>query len=165
MTIRRATDGDAEVIAAMLLRLAEETGDGPRFSSTAAAIRTHGFGESALFETLIAERQGNAIGMALFFRHFSTTRGQPGVYVQDLWVSPEERGGGLGAELLAAVARHARESWGAAYLALTRHGHNDAAGAFYARLGFVAQEDDVPMVLQDSGFSALASGKVSEAAA
>lgn len=155
MRIRRATPADAETIAAMLARLAEETGDGARFASTPETIRAHGFGRSALFETLIAEQDGTPVGLALFFRHYSTTRGQPGVYVQDLWTAPQARGQGLGAQLLAAAADHAHAAWGAGYLALTTHGHNEAARAFYERLGFAAQADDVPMMLDGSGFSAL----------
>ncbi|NDR56724.1 GNAT family N-acetyltransferase [Aliiruegeria sabulilitoris] len=165
MTIRHATIADAEAIAAMLFRLAEETGDGPHFSTTAETIRAHGFGDAPLFETLIAEQNGAPAGLALFFRHFSTTRGQPGVYVQDLWIAPEGRSSGLGAALLIAAAAYARNSWGAAYLALTRHGHNEGADAFYTRFGFTAQESDVPMFLSGDGFTRLANRSKSEAAA
>lgn len=155
MTIRLATPQDAEAIAAMLARLADETGDGARFASTPETILAHGFGPGALFETLIGEHIGAPAGVAVFVRHFSTTRGQPGVYVQDLWTSPAARGRGLGAALLAAVAGRARTSWGARYLALTTHGHNDAARAFYRRFGFAAHPDDVPMTLDGAAFDAL----------
>jgi GNAT superfamily N-acetyltransferase len=157
MTIRPATPADAEVIAAMLSRLANETGDGARFATTPDAIRSLGFGHKALFEALIAEQDGAAAGLALFFPHFSSIRGQPGVYVQDLWTDPGLRGRGLGQRLLATVADHARVNWRAGYLALTTHGHNDAARAFYARLGFEAHPDDVPMILDGARFAALRS--------
>ncbi len=155
MTIRLATPQDAEAVAAMLARLATETGDGARFASTTETIRTHGFGPDALFETLISETRGRPDGVAVFVRHFSTTRGQPGVYVQDLWTAPETRGQGLGAGLLAAVADNARAGWGARYLALTTHGHNESARAFYRRFGFMAHPDDVPMTLEGAAFDAL----------
>ena len=158
MTVRLATPDDAEAVAEMLARLADETGDGARFASTPETIRKHGFGPDALFETLIGERNGQPAGVAVFVRHFSTTRGQPGVYVQDLWTSPAARGAGLGAALLAAVAGHARLHWGAAYLALTTHGHNDRARSFYARFGFVAHPEDVPMTLDGMAFDALQAG-------
>lgn len=163
MTIRLATVLDAEAIAAMLARLAKETGDGARFASTPEIIRAHGFGPQALFDTLIAERDGVGVGLAVFFRHFSTTRGQSGVYVQDLWVAPEARGAALGAALLTAVAAHAHNGWRARYLALTTHGGNEAARRFYAKLGLEAQPDDVPMMLDGSAFEALTSRR--EAAA
>ncbi|CUH67813.1 ribosomal-protein-alanine acetyltransferase [Thalassovita gelatinovora] len=153
MTLRLASPADAPAIAALLARLADETGDGARFASTPDTIRAHGFGPTALFATMIAEHDSRATGIALFFRHYSSTRGQPGVYVQDLWTAPELRGQGLGARLLAAVADHARRGWGACYMALTTHGHNDAARAFYTRLGFTAQPDDIPMALDGAAFS------------
>lgn len=156
MTIRLATPADAEAIAAMLAQLARETGDGARFATTPETIRAHGFGPDPMFEALIAEERGAPHGLALFFRHYSTTRAQPGAYVQDLWISPERRGQGLGAALLAAVADHAAARWCARYIALTAHGHNDAAQAFYARLGFVSQAEDVAMVLTGDGLRALA---------
>ncbi len=155
MTIRRATPDDAVAVAEMLARLADETGDGARFASTPETIRAHGFGPGALFESLVAEHGGRPAGVAVFVRHFSTTRGQPGVYVQDLWTAPTARGQGLGAALLAAVADHARRGWGARYLALTTHGHNAEARAFYARFGFHAHPDDVPMTLDGAAFDAL----------
>jgi len=158
MTIRVASPADAPVIVAMLARLADETGDGARFASTPDTVRAHGFGPAALFQTMIAEQDSQTTGIALFFRHYSSTRGQPGVYVQDLWTAPDARGQGLGARLLAAVADHARRGWGACYMALTTHGHNDAARSFYARLGFTAQADDVPMALDGAGFAGLGTG-------
>ena len=156
MSVRLATPEDAAAIAAMLARLADETGDGARFASTAETIRVHGFGAAALFGSFVAEEAGAPAGVAVFVPHFSTTRGQPGVYVQDLWTAPATRGRGLGAALLAAVATHARDTWGARYLALTTHGHNDSARAFYGRFGFVAHPDDVPMTLDGPGFDRLA---------
>jgi GNAT superfamily N-acetyltransferase len=163
MTIRTATPSDAGDIVSMLARLAAETGDAARFSSTPEVILTYGFGPDALFHALIAEQNGAPVGLVLFFRHFSTTRGAPGVYVQDLWTAPEVRGHGHGAALLAAVAARAWNGWGARYLALTIHGHNVAAHAFYERLGFEAHAGDVPMLLGGDGFAAL--GKGAEAAA
>lgn len=153
MSIRPATPDDADAIATMLAHLADETGDGAHFASTPDTIRAYGYGPEAFFETLIAEREGAAVGLALYFRHFSTTRAQPGVYVQDLWVAPEARGTRLGARLLAAVAR-AGAAWGARYLALTTHGGNETARAFYTRLGFEPQ-GDTPMMLDGDAFTAL----------
>jgi GNAT superfamily N-acetyltransferase len=154
MSIRAATPDDATAIATMLARLADETGDGARFASTPDTIRAYGFGPEAYFHTLIAERDGAPAGLALYFRHFSTTRAQPGVYVQDLWVAPEARGAHLGARLLAAVAAAARAAWGARYLALTTHGANHPARAFYTRLGFEPQ-GDTPMMLDGGAFASL----------
>ena len=150
--IRPAKPSDASAIAAMLARLGDELGEPPR--TTAATVRAHGFGPGARFSTLIAEADV-PVGFALYFPHFSTTRGTAGAYVQDLWTVPGARGQGLGGRLLAAVAAAARRDWGAAYLALGVHGHNARAARLYARLGFAA-EDVQPMALTGAGFTALA---------
>jgi len=150
--IRTATAADAGTLAMMLARLGDELGEPP--ATTEATIRTHGFGPGARFSCLVAEAAA-PMGFALYFPHFSTTRGAPGAYVQDIWTAPEARGQGLGARLLAAVAAAARRDWGAAYLALGVHGHNAEAARLYARLGFAAEEVQ-PMALTGAGFTALA---------
>ncbi|MGB3244420.1 MAG: N-acetyltransferase, partial [Sulfitobacter sp.] len=146
--IRLAVSADAEAITEMLAYLAEDMGDRAAFASTPEAIREFGFGPRPLFSVLIA----SGAGLCLFFPHFSTTRGCPGVYVQDLWVDPSARKQNLGTRLLTATAAQASKSWNAQYMALTTHGHNDAARIFYSRLGFISAEDDVPMKLTGQEF-------------
>lgn len=153
--IRPAGPADAAALLVMLTQLAADLGDTPVFASTEATIRAHGFGADALFHTLIA---GEAEGFALFFRHYSTTRGQPGVYVQDLWIAPARRGQQLGERLLAAVAGQAAAEWGARYLMLSVHRDNPRAAHFYRRLGFHLIEEQAPMVLDAAGFATLAKG-------
>ena len=58
---------------------------------------------------ILAEVRGEPVGMALAFPTFSTFRGQPGLYLEDIYVRPEHRGRGIGKALLAAMARLARE--------------------------------------------------------
>lgn len=53
----------------------------------------------------VAEVDGLLVGVAVWFRNFSTWRGRHGIYLEDLFVLPEHRGSGLGRELLAALAR------------------------------------------------------------
>ena len=153
--IRLATPGDATAIAGMLARLAGELGEGDHFSTTAQTIAAHGFGPDPAFHAFIAGPQEAPSGLALFFRHFSTLRGAPGAYVQDLWVAGEARSQRLGQRLLAAVADHAARAWGARYLALTVHDTNPGATRFYDRLGFAAYPGARLMVLPASGVDAL----------
>ena len=154
LRIREARPEDAGAVQSMLADLAGELGLTERFAGAEAAIRQHGHGARPLFSTLIAETEV-PVGLALYFPHFSTLRGQPGVYVQDLWCAPGMRGQRLGSALLAAVAEAAARDWGAAYMALSVHGHNAAAGRFYARLGFETASDERPIVLGGQGFAAL----------
>lgn len=85
---------------------------------------------------LLALRGDQTRGAALYSPVFSTVRGAAGVYVSDLWISPEMRGQGLGARLLAEVARAGAVHWTATWLKLAVYDHSHAAQLFYQRLGF-----------------------------
>ena len=67
------------------------------------------FGPRPYAEVLIGEINGKPQGFALFFHNFSTFEGRPGIYLEDLFVTPEARGSGLGTALLAELARLAVE--------------------------------------------------------
>lgn len=153
--IRQATESDCDTILDMLTRLAVETGDGDCFRCRGDDLREHGFGANSLFRCLIATRGGENFGLALYFPIFSTTRGRPGVYLQDLWVSSECRDSGLGTRLLHQVIDNAARQWKAAYLDLMVHGHNDAADRFYRRHGFEERSHDRHLTLDGEAFQTL----------
>jgi GNAT superfamily N-acetyltransferase len=75
--------------------------------ATAGRIRRHGFGPRPYFEALICRRAGRPVGFALYFFTYSTFLGRPSLYLEDLFVLPEERGQGAGKALLRALARAA----------------------------------------------------------
>ena len=58
-------------------------------------------------EVLFACLDGQPVGFALFFHNFSTFLGRAGLYLEDLFVLPEERGKGYGEALLRHLARTA----------------------------------------------------------
>jgi GNAT superfamily N-acetyltransferase len=58
---------------------------------------------------LIAEWNGAPCGFALYFFNFSTFVGRPGLYLEDLFVRPEQRSHGIGRALLRALARIAEQ--------------------------------------------------------
>lgn len=158
--IRLAVVADCDAILTMLTKLAGETGDGDRFRCRIEDIRDHGFGRHSLFRCLIASRQDLNLGLALFFPVFSTTRGQPGVYLQDLWVSLDCRDEGLGTRMLRQVVVHAASQWQAGYLDLMVHGHNSDADRFYRRHGFIERSHDRHLTLDGAAFDALDDGAV-----
>jgi GNAT superfamily N-acetyltransferase len=93
------------------------------------------FGERPYAETLIAEdASGRPIGFALFFHNFSTFLGRPGIYLEDLFVEPAERGLGAGRALLSKLAALAieRECGRLEWAVLD---NNEPAIGFYQRLG------------------------------
>ena len=70
-----------------------------------AGLRTSLFGADAKAQALVCERNGVAIGYAVFFYNYSTWLGRNGIYLEDLYVSPEQRGCGAGKVLLQHIAR------------------------------------------------------------
>ena len=155
LRLRQAVKADAAVLLDLLTALAREIGDAPAFRSTAAALRRHGFGPGRLFHTTLAFSDATAAGLALYFPTFSTTRGTPGVYVQDLFVAAGARGLGLGRRLLHSVSREAGAAWGATHLTLTVYDDNAAARGFYVRLGFVLRQGEIPASLDGPAFAHL----------
>lgn len=154
-SIRRATADDVSALSRLLAAMSEELGVTAASRCGARALRTHGFGAAPLFHAVLAERDARALGLALYFPEFSTLRGRPGVYLQDLYVAPAGRGAGLARELLGAAARHGAEAWGAAYLRLTAHENNSRALAFYARLGFETDAGERPHWIDGAAFDRL----------
>ena len=71
----------------------------------AAGIRDSLFGEGSSSHALVCERDGQPIGYAVYFFNYSTWLGKHGLYLEDLYISPEARGGGAGKALLQHLAR------------------------------------------------------------
>ena len=148
ISIRPATAENIPVIHALLTELEQALGAGDSVKRTAEDIRRFGFGQSPLFNVLLAWQGEQAVGLALFFREFSSWRGSPGVYVQDLYVSADLRGSGLGRKLMEAVTKVAND-WGATYCKLAVYGDNEPAITFYKRLGFRLSETESVLVLDE----------------
>ena len=79
------------------------------------------------------------VGIALWFLSFSTWRGEHGIYLEDLYVSPTQRGGGLGKALLTALAEEC-VAQGYARLEWSVLDWNEPAIGFYRSLGAVAMD-------------------------
>ncbi len=154
-SIRRATEADAATIHALVLELAAAIGMTGKVSSRVADIRDRGFGSDPAFEALIAERDGAAVGLCLFFESFSTWDGRRGVYVQDIYVSEAARGLGLGRRLLAEAAAISRAR-GGSYLRLSVEADNDQAQDFYAHVGLAWSRGERIYQVRGDDFTALA---------
>jgi GNAT superfamily N-acetyltransferase len=132
--IRRGTERDVPAILGMIRGLAEYERLAHAVSVTAARLRQHGFGRKPYFETLICTRGRTPVGFALYFFTYSTFLGRPTLYVEDLYVLPEERGNGAGKTLLSAMARIAvRRGCGRMEWAVLDF--NAPAIRFYKRIG------------------------------
>lgn len=108
--VRSAVSGDAAFIHAMIVGLAEYERAREQVTGTVEQLHEALFGADPSAEALIAERDGAPVGMALFYRTFSTWECVPGIWLEDIYVLPEHRRSGadgtpgVGESLLRALA-------------------------------------------------------------
>lgn len=159
LTIRLAEVEDAGTIHAGLMAMARSMGDEDKITSTPSDIRKHGFGDYPAFEVLIAELDGTFAGLCLTFPSFSTWRGEPGIFVQDLYVDDAHRGRRIGEALLRAAARRGKAK-GAGYLRLSVDISNKKAEAFYERLGIAHCRNEHIHMIKGDAFDAFAASGV-----
>ena len=152
LILRRAKLADAPTLQILLEEHVHHHGE--ILERGVEALETYGFGPKALFRSVLAERDGKALGFALFYPDFSTLRGRPGVLLQDIYVRPDARGLGLGRKLLARAMQEAQD-WDAAFLTLMVDRSNEVAQAFYAKLGFTGRGDYDLLILEGEGLNAL----------
>ena len=107
-TFRPAVPGDEELILTFIRALAEYERMADQVVATPALLREWIF-EKQKAEVIFALAEGKEVGFALFFHNFSTFLGRAGLYLEDLFVLPKERGKGYGKALLQELARLALE--------------------------------------------------------
>ena len=103
LTIRPATPQDVALILRFVRELAEFEREPDAVKATEESLNHALFGERSA-EAVIAEQDGEPMGFALFFHNFSTWTGRKGLYLEDLYVTPEARGSGVGTALLRHLA-------------------------------------------------------------
>ncbi len=138
--IRPATAADTPTIAALIRALAEYERLSHAVFLDEEELRKHLFGPRSFAEVLLAEEANEVAGFALFFHNFSTFLGQPGIYLEDLFVRPEYRGHGHGKALLATLARLAVER-GCGRLDWAVLDWNEPSLRFYRSLGAVPLDE------------------------
>ena len=103
-TFRPAAPGDEELILTFIRALADYEKMSGQVVATPEILLEWIF-EKKTAEVIFAEAEGKAVGYALFFHNVSTFLGRAGIYLEDLFVLPEERGSGYGKALLKELAR------------------------------------------------------------
>ena len=144
--IREPTTSDIPEMHRLLTELAEFVDDADAYCRKIDSLERYGFGKHKVFHSLLATMDGTAVGLVNYFPEYSTWRGEPGVYVLDLFISEGQRGGGLGRRMLTETLTRATAGWEAGYIRLSVHGHNTQAIRFYRSLGFQNAVDDCLMI-------------------
>ncbi|MFI1678861.1 GNAT family N-acetyltransferase [Streptomyces sp. NPDC020607] len=154
--IRTATPADVPVIHALVRDLATYEKVPDEAKATEEQLREALFGERPAAFAHIAEddASGDVVGFALWFLNFSTWRGVHGIYLEDLYVRPEARGGGHGRALLTELARICVER-GYERLEWSVLDWNEPSINFYRSLGALPQDEWTVYRLTDGALDAL----------
>ena len=159
--IREIEERDVEAVVALVHELAAYERAPERCHLTAAQLRAALFGPApALFGHVaeVADDDGRrtVVGCALWFLNFSTWRGVHGLYLEDLYVQPAHRGGGIGRALLARLAAVCVER-GLARLEWAVLDWNTPSIGFYRTLGAVSMDEWTVFRLDGDALAALGS--------
>uniref|UniRef100_A0AAU2VGU6 GNAT family N-acetyltransferase n=1 Tax=Streptomyces sp. NBC_00003 TaxID=2903608 RepID=A0AAU2VGU6_9ACTN len=153
--IRDATLSDIPVIHQMVRELADYEKCLDEARATEDQLREALFGEHpAAFAHIAEDESGKPVGFSLWFLNFSTWRGVHGIYLEDLYVRPEARGGGHGKALLTELARicvargYERLEWSVL-------NWNTPSIAFYESLGARPQDEWTVYRLTDEALGRL----------
>ncbi|MQS39758.1 GNAT family N-acetyltransferase [Streptomyces katsurahamanus] len=153
--IRTAVPEDVPEIHRMVRELAEYEKALDEARATEEQLREALFGERPAAYAHIAETDdGEVAGFALWFLNFSTWRGVHGIYLEDLYVRPDRRGGGHGKALLAELARICVER-GYERLEWSVLNWNTPSIDFYRSLGAKPQDEWTVYRLTDEALATL----------
>ena len=151
LRIRPAAARDTPVVLGLVRGLAKYERLLQSFRPNAKRFRRHGFGRRRYFDTLICTQAGRPIAFALYYFTYSTFACRPILFIEDLFVLPDERGQGTGKALMSALARIAIRK-GCSQMAWNVLDWNAPAIKFYRRLGagliktwLLARLEDAPL--------------------
>jgi GNAT superfamily N-acetyltransferase len=153
-TIRPARPGDEPDILRLIRALADYEREPDAVEATAEGLAAHLFADVPRVFAHVAEQEGHIVGMALWFLNFSTWTGKHGIYLEDLFVDPSARSGGVARGLVRALAAEARAR-DCARIEWAVLDWNDQAKDFYRRLGARHNESWEPWRLDGAALAAL----------
>jgi len=104
--IRKAAQEDMVAVHALIMELALYEREPNAVIISVDDLKRHGFSEQR-FHCFVAEhKKSGIVGMALYYSRYSTWKG-PTLHLEDLYVKPKFRKGGLGKELFDKVVDEA----------------------------------------------------------
>lgn len=138
--LRTAEPRDLEAIVGLVHELAEFERLTHLVQTTADTLGPHLFGPRPVVECEVGEVDGRVVAFALYFTNFSTFLAKPGLYLEDLYVQPAQRGTGLGKALLQRLGAIAVER-GYGRFEWSVLDWNEHAIRFYERMGATVLPD------------------------
>ena len=154
IVVRPATVDDVDTLHRFSVDLATYEDEPDAVTSTPQTLARDGFGENPQFAALIAERGGKPVGFALYTFSYSVWTAARGIFIEDIWVVPEERRGGVARALMQGVARECTAQ-GYKRIDLNVLDWNPARG-FYERLGYRWIRNWLPYRLSGEALETLA---------
>ncbi len=139
-SIRPAAPADVPALVGLIRELAEFEQLTHLVQTSPERLHEHLFGERPVVEAVVAESAGQVVGFALFFTNYSTFLSLPGLYLEDLYVQPAQRGSGVGQALLKHLAQIAVQR-GYGRFEWSVLDWNVNAIAFYERMGATVMPD------------------------
>jgi GNAT superfamily N-acetyltransferase len=154
--IRRAEPRDVDAVVELVHELALYERAPEECHLTSEQLHTALFGESPALFGHVAEVDGQVVGTALWFLNFSTWDGVHGIYLEDLYVTPEQRGNGLGKKLLETLAQEC-VAQGYSRLQWSVLNWNEPSIKFYESLGAVPMDEWTVMRVAEEALQKLGS--------
>lgn len=148
--IRKAEKGDVNSIYRLVLLLAEYEKMSDLVTGSEEDMEKLLF-ESGVGHCLVAEEDGEVVGIALYFYNLSTFKCRKGIYLEDLFVLPERRKEGIGTALLKALCKIAKEE-NCGRFEWSCLDWNEPSLKFYKSLGAEPQNEWVHLRVDESGF-------------
>ncbi|GGB85125.1 N-acetyltransferase [Flavobacterium suaedae] len=151
MNIRKGTKNDMPAVLELITELAVFENEPDAVSITADDLIKDGFGQDPLFYTFVAEKDGEIIGMALFYYRYSTWKGKT-IHLEDLVVKESMRGTGAGSALYKEVIKFAKAQ-GVRRVEWVVLDWNTHAIDFYKRSGATVFNDWLTVQMDEEGIT------------
>lgn len=155
VSIRKAQAADTPTLVELIRELAAFEQLSHLVQVTPESLAHHLFGPRPAAQCVVVEQGTDIVAFALFFHNFSTFLGQPGLYLEDLYVRPAHRGQGIGRSLLVHLAGLARDR-GCGRFEWSVLDWNANAIAFYEKLGATVMPEWRICRITAAGLDALA---------
>lgn len=154
--IRKAAEKDVPEVVNLLREFAEFENLSHEFTISEENLREAVFGENAFVYLLVGSRENDLIGFALLYPRYASFRGERSLYLEDLYVKPNNRGKGLGLAMLKYAAKFAKSN-GFQRLDWQALKWNTPAIDFYTKIGAESDDGNINFRLVGKNFEDLAS--------